>query len=143
MHFIAAPMLGAASDRFGRRPVLLASIVGLAVDLEMMALAPNLWTMLAGRIIGGLTASGFLIGCAYVADVTPPDKRSRSMGLLGASVGVGLILGPVIGGLLGEIDPQWPFHVAAPLACANALYVTFVLPESLPRERLSRQSAGA
>ena len=131
MHFIAAPVLGALSDRFGRRPVLLASIAGLAIDLEAMALAPSIWAMLAGRLVGGLTAAGFLVGSAYVADVTPAERRSRSMGLLGAAVGIGLIVGPVVGGLLGEIDARWPFHLAAALACANGLYVAFALPESL------------
>lgn len=132
MHFIAAPTLGALSDRFGRRPLLLASIVGLIIDLELMASAPNLWTMLAGRLLGGISASGFLIGSAYIADVTPPEKRGRGMGMLGAAVGVGLIAGPVVGGLLAHyFSPRWPFHVAAALACCNALYVSFVLPESL------------
>jgi DHA1 family tetracycline resistance protein-like MFS transporter len=132
MHFIAAPMLGAASDRFGRRPLLMLSIAGLVADLLLMAFATSPWMMLAGRVLGGLTASGFIIGAAYVADITPPDQRSRGLGRLGAAVGVGLILGPAAGGLMGEWDPRLPFLVAAGLSTLNFAWCAFVLPESLP-----------
>lgn len=140
-HFMAASFLGALSDRHGRRPVLLLSIAGLACDLLLMAFATSPWMMLAGRLVGGITASGFLVGSAYAADVTPPGDRSRAMGFVGAAAGVGLILGPVVGGLLGERDPRFAFMVAAGVAAANAAYVALVLPES--RSAAARRDAGA
>lgn len=132
MHFIAAPMLGAASDRFGRRPILMLSIAGLCIDLLLMAFATSPWMMLAGRVLGGVTASGFIVGAAYVADVTTPENRSRGLGRLGAAVGVGLILGPAAGGLMGEVDVQLPFLVAAGLCVLNLAWCAFVLPEAVP-----------
>ena len=135
MQFFAAPVLGALSDRFGRRPVLLISITGLGIDFILQALAPSLGVLLAARLIGGMTAASFSVANAYIADVTPPDGRSKAFGLLGAVFGIGFILGPMIGGLLGESDVRLPFFAAAGLSLVNALYGLFVLPESLPRDR--------
>jgi MFS transporter, DHA1 family, tetracycline resistance protein len=135
MQFIFSPVLGAMSDRFGRRPVVLLSNFGLGFDYILMALAPSLGWLFAGRIISGITAASISTASAYIADVTPPEKRAASFGLLGAAFGIGFVLGPAIGGMLGVISPRLPFWVAAGLSLANALYGLFVLPESLPPER--------
>jgi len=135
MQFLFSPLLGALSDRFGRRPVLLVSVFGLGLDYVLMALAPNLGWLLAGRILAGITAASFSTAAAYVADVTRPEDRASGFGMLGAAFGLGFVLGPAVGGLLGGLDPRLPFWVAAGLAFANGLYGLFVLPESLPRER--------
>ena len=135
MQFIFAPLLGAASDRFGRRPVILLSILGLGLDYILMAVAPNLWWLLIGRSVSGVTASTYPTAAAYVADVTPPEERAGKFGMLGAAFGIGFVVGPAIGGLLGGIDLRLPFWVAAALSLANAAYGFFVLPESLPREK--------
>ncbi len=135
MQFVFSPVQGALSDRFGRRPVILLSNLGLGLDYILMALAPNLGWLLVGRIISGLTAASFSVTGAYVADVTPPEKRAAGFGILGSAFGVGFVLGPAIGGLLGGSDPRLPFWVAAALSLANALYGLWVLPESLPAER--------
>jgi len=135
MQFVFSPILGALSDRFGRRPVLLVSVFGLGLDYVLMALAPDVGWLLAGRIISGITAASFTTAAAYVADVTKPEDRAAGFGMLGSAFGLGFVLGPAIGGLLGGFDPRLPFWVAAGLALANGLYGLFVLPESLPRER--------
>lgn len=135
MQFICAPIIGALSDRFGRRPVLLVSIFGLGFDYLLMANAPSIWWLFAGRVISGITAASFSTASAYIADITPPEKRARSFGLIGAAFGVGFTLGPAFGGFLGHIDLRLPFWVAAGLALANGLYGLFVLPESLPKDR--------
>lgn len=135
MQFLAMPALGALSDRVGRRPVLLVSIFGLGLDFLLMALAPSLWWLLLARLIGGLTAASFTVCSAYVADVTAPEDRARGFGLIGAVFGVGFILGPMLGGLLGDADPRLPFFVAAGLSLVNWLYGYFVLPESLPKDK--------
>ena len=135
MQFVCSPFQGALSDRFGRRPVLLVSIFGLGLDYILMALAPNLAWLFVGRIISGMTAASFSTANAYIADVTPPDKRAGAFGLLGTAFGVGFILGPLLGGMLGQYDPRWPFWAAAALALTNGLYGLFVLPESLPKDR--------
>lgn len=135
MQFVFAPLLGAASDRFGRRPVILLSIFGLGLDYILMALAPNLWWLLIGRVLSGITASTYPTAAAYVADVTPPEERAGKFGLLGAAFGIGFVFGPVLGGVLGDIDLRLPFWVAAGLSLANAAYGYFVLPESLPKEK--------
>ncbi len=135
MQFVASPFQGALSDRFGRRPVLLVSIFGLGADYVLMALAPNLAWLFVGRIIAGITAASFSTANAYIADITPPEKRAAAFGLMGTAFGVGFILGPLLGGLLGQYDPRWPFWAAAALALANGLYGLFVLPESLPKDR--------
>ena len=135
MQFVFAPLLGAASDRFGRRPVILLSIFGLGLDYILMALAPDLWWLLIGRVLSGITASTYPTAAAYVADVTPPEERAGKFGLLGAAFGIGFVFGPVLGGVLGDIDLRLPFWVAAGLSLANAAYGYFVLPESLPKEK--------
>jgi DHA1 family tetracycline resistance protein-like MFS transporter len=140
MQFFASPALGALSDRFGRRPVLLLSMAGLGIDYLFMALAPNLAWLFVGRMISGVTSATYSIANAYVADVTPPDQRAARFGLLSVAFGIGFIAGPAIGGLLGGIDPRLPFWGAAALTLANALYGLFVLPESLPPERRARFS---
>ncbi|MET0403853.1 MAG: TCR/Tet family MFS transporter [Cystobacter sp.] len=135
MHFFASPVLGALSDRFGRRPLVLLSNFGLGLDYILMALAPGLGWLFVGRVISGVTSASISTANAYIADVTPPEKRAASFGLLGAAFGVGFVLGPSLGGLLGSIDIHLPFWTAAGLSLANALYGLFVLPESLPPER--------
>jgi DHA1 family tetracycline resistance protein-like MFS transporter len=134
MQFAFAPILGALSDRYGRRPVLLISTLGLGLDYILMAIAPNLVWLFIGRVISGITAASFSTANAYIADVTPSDRRASAFGLVGAAFGVGFVLGPAIGGILGDIGPRLPFWLAAVLSLANAAYGYFVLPESLPRE---------
>ncbi len=135
MQFTCAPLLGALSDRYGRRPVMLFAIAGLGLDFLLMAVAPSLAWLLIARIIGGATAANFSVASAYIADVTEPDKRSKAMGLIGAAFGIGFIIGPVVGGLLAGISLRLPFYVAACLALINVAYGYFVLPESLPLDR--------
>ena len=135
MQFLFSPVLGALSDRYGRRPVILISCLGLGLDYILMALAPSLWWLFVGRLISGITAASFSTGFAYVADVTPPEQRAARFGMLGVAFGAGFILGPALGGLAGSIDPRLPFWIAAGLGLANALYGWLILPESLPPER--------
>lgn len=133
MQFLCSPILGALSDRFGRRKVILASNFGLGLDYVFMALAPSLGWLFIGRIISGITGASFITAYAYIADVTPPEKRAASFGMVGAAFGLGFVLGPALGGLLGGVDLRLPFWVAAGLTLLNAFYGLFVLPESLPR----------
>lgn len=133
--FVCAPLLGALSDRYGRRPVLLASIAGLGVMFGLTPLVTSLEALLATRVLGGALAANFSVANAYVADVTPPEQRTKGFGMIGAAFGIGFIIGPVVGGLLGSIDIRLPFFVAAGLSFANFLYGWFVLPESLPKDR--------
>ena len=135
MQFVFSPLLGVLSDRFGRRRVLLISLTGLGLDYILMALAPNLGWLFVGRVISGITAATYSTASAYIADVTPPEKRAASFGYVGAAWGAGFVFGPALGGLLGSVDPRWPFWAAAALTLANALYGWFVLPESLPASR--------
>lgn len=135
MQFIFAPILGVLSDRVGRRPVLLLSMLGLGLDYILMALAPTLAILFVGRVISGITAASFATASAYIADVTPVDKRAATYGLLGAAWGFGFIIGPATGGFLGEYDPRLPFWAAAVLTLLNFCYGMFVLPESLPKEK--------
>ena len=135
MQFISMPLLGALSDRYGRRPVILFSCVGLACDQVLMALAPNLTWLFVGRLISGVSAANISTAYAYIADVTAQHDRARAFGLIGTAAGMGLVLGPALGGALGAVGPQVPFWLAAALSAANALYGWFVLPESLPPER--------
>ena len=135
MQFVFSPIIGSLSDRFGRRPVILISIFGLAVDWVLMALAPNLWWLAVGRIIGGITSSSFTAVYAYLADIIPPEGRAKAYGLVGAAFSAGFIAGPALGGVLGEWGPRTPFWVAAALSGLAFLYGLFVLPESLPKER--------
>ncbi len=138
MQFVFSPVLGVLSDRHGRRPVILLSNFGLGIDYVIMALAPSLSWLLVGRIISGITAASFPTASAYIADVTPPEKRAARFGMLGAAFGLGFIVGPAVGGLLGQIDLRLPFWVSASLSLSNAAYGFFVLPESLPAERRSK-----
>ena len=131
-NFFGSPILGALSDRFGRRPVLLIGFCGLALNFFATALATSLWMLIAARLAGGAMQANLSVANAYVADITPPEGRARRFGLLGAMFGVGVILGPVMGGLLGAISLQLPFYVAGTLAMLNLCYGYFVLPESLP-----------
>jgi DHA1 family tetracycline resistance protein-like MFS transporter len=133
MQFLFSPISGSLSDRFGRRPVLLLSCLGLGLDYVLMALAPTLGWLFVGRIISGITAASFSTALAYIADVTPSDKRAASFGLMGAAFGLGFVLGPAAGGLLGGLSPRAPFWAAAVLALLNFAYGMFVLPESLAR----------
>jgi DHA1 family tetracycline resistance protein-like MFS transporter len=132
MQFLFSPMLGALSDRFGRRPVILLSNLGMGLDYILMALAPSLSWLFVGRVISGITAASIATGFAYIADVTPPDQRAQRFGMLGVAFGAGFVFGPALGGLTGAIDPRLPFWIAAGLSLANVLYGWFILPESLP-----------
>jgi DHA1 family tetracycline resistance protein-like MFS transporter len=134
-NFLASPVLGALSDKFGRRPVLLLGFMGLGVSFFGTALTTNLWGLIAVRTLGGAMQANAAIANAYVADITEPDKRAKRFGLLGAMMGLGFIVGPVMGGLLGAIDLKLPFWVAGGLAMLNLLYGYFVLPESLPADQ--------
>ena len=135
MQFVASPVLGALSDRFGRRPIVLLSNLGLGLDYVLMALAPNVGWLLVGRVLSGVTSASITAAGAYVADVTPSGQRAAGFAMLGAAFGLGFVLGPALGGLLGSLGPRVPFWVAAILSLINAAYGFFVLPESLPRER--------
>lgn len=135
MQFLFAPVLGVLSDRFGRRPVVLLSNLGLGFDYLLMAWAPTLNWLFLGRIISGITAATFPTGAAYIADVTPEDKRAAKFGMLGAAFGLGFIVGPALGGLLGGFGLRYPFWAAGALSLLNAAYGFFILPESLPPER--------
>jgi DHA1 family tetracycline resistance protein-like MFS transporter len=133
--FLASPVIGSLSDRFGRRPVILVSVAGMAVDWVLMALAPSLWWLAVGRLIGGVTSSSFTTVYAYVADVTEPAGRARAYGLVGAAFSGGFVLGPFLGGVLGEISPRAPFWAAAAMSALAFVYGLVVLPESLPKEK--------
>jgi DHA1 family tetracycline resistance protein-like MFS transporter len=135
IQFFSSPVQGALSDRFGRRPVILMSCLGLGLDFCFMALANTLPWLFVGRVISAMTAASFTTANAYVADVTPHEKRAKSYGMIGAAFGLGFIVGPMIGGWLGGIDLRLPFWFAAGLALLNFCYGLFVLPESLPPER--------
>lgn len=137
-NFIGSPILGALSDRYGRRPVLLLGIAGLAVSFFVTAAATALWVLVAVRLFSGAMQANVSVAQAYVADITPAGDRARRFGLLGAMFGIGFILGPVVGGLLGAIDVRLPFVAAGSLALLNWMYGFFVLPESLPAERRRR-----
>lgn len=134
MQFICAPLLGGISDQFGRRPVLLASLFGFGVDYIFLAFAPTLAWLYVGRIIAGIMGASFTTGAAYIADISTPEKRAQNFGLLGAAFGLGFIIGPVLGGLLGQYGSRVPFMAAAGLSFINWLYGFFILPESLKPE---------
>ena len=140
MQFIFSPLLGAWSDRFGRRPVMLISCFGLAIDYVIMALAPSLRWLFLGRLISGVTTSNVATAFAYVTDVTPPEKRAKPFGLISAAFGLGFVIGPAVGGWLGNINLRFPFWAAAALSLGNALYGYFVLPESLPLEHRAKSA---
>ncbi|MEO8143732.1 MAG: MFS transporter [Betaproteobacteria bacterium] len=134
-NFFASPILGALSDAYGRRPVLLIGFCGLAISFIATGLATSLWMLILIRIVSGATQANMSVANAYVADITPPEERAKRFGMLGAMFGLGFILGPVMGGLLGAIDLRLPFFAAGGFALLNLLYGWFVLPESLPPER--------
>jgi len=134
-NFFGAPILGALSDRYGRRPVLLIGFSGLALSFFVTAVAQSLWMLVVVRLFSGAMQANAAVAQAYVADITPPEERARRFGLLGAAFGLGFVLGPVMGGVLGAIQLQLPFYVAGVLALVNWLYGFFVLPESLPPDR--------
>jgi len=140
MQFIFSPILGAWSDRFGRRPVILISCLGLGLDYVFMALAPSLRWLFVGRLISGITTSNISTAFAYVTDVTAPEKRAKQFGMVGAVFGLGFVVGPAIGGFLGGINLRAPFWAAAILSLANAAYGFFILPESLPKERRAKSA---
>jgi DHA1 family tetracycline resistance protein-like MFS transporter len=135
MQFIFSPVLGSLSDRFGRRKVILLSNLGVGLDYLLMAMAPSLAWLFVGRVISGITSSSFPTAAAYIADVTPPEERAAKFGMVGAAAGVGVIVGPTIGGLLGGVSLHAPFWGAAALSLANFVYGLFILPESLPADR--------
>jgi DHA1 family tetracycline resistance protein-like MFS transporter len=140
MQFIFSPLLGAWSDRFGRRPVILISCFGLAIDYVFMALAPSLRWLLAGRLISGITTSNISTAFAYITDVTAPEKRAKAFGMISAAFGLGFVIGPAVGGFLGARNLRFPFWAAAALSLANALYGYFILPESLPPEKRAKSA---
>jgi MFS transporter, DHA1 family, tetracycline resistance protein len=133
--FAFSPLMGNLSDRFGRRPLLLLAVFGLGVDYLFSAFAPSLFWLFVGRAIAGLCGSSYVIANAYIADVTAPDERAKAFGLMGAAFGIGFVLGPALGGLLGEFGPRVPFFVAAGISALNFIYGWFVLPETLPVEK--------
>ena len=135
MQFIFGPVLGNLSDQFGRRPILLISLVGLTIDYVLMGFAPAVIFLFIGHTIAGISGAAVATATAYIADITPHEKRAQRFGLIGAAFGLGFIIGPVVGGVLGEIGPRWPFYAAAALAFSNLLFGFFVLPESLPLDR--------
>lgn len=137
MQFLCAPIMGALSDRYGRRPIILASLFGLGVDFLVQGLAPSIGWLFLGRIVAGIMGASFTTANAYIADVSTPENRARNFGLVGVMFGLGFIFGPALGGLLGSIHIRLPFFVSAALALSNWLYGFFVLPESLPPEKRS------
>ncbi|MEM7315317.1 MAG: TCR/Tet family MFS transporter, partial [Planctomycetota bacterium] len=137
MQFIFAPILGALSDRFGRRPVLLLSMFGLGVDFIIQGLSPNITWLFFGRIFAGIMGASFTTANAYIADISNDETRARNFGMVGVAFGLGFIIGPVLGGFLGHYNLRWPFFVSAGLALTNWLYGFFILPESLDAEHRS------
>ena len=135
MQFLVGPLVGLLSDRFGRRPVLLISLFALGLDYVILALAPSLAWIVVGRVLAGILGATIATANAYVADITPPEGRAAAFGLIGAAFGVGFTLGPLLGGVLGEIDLRLPFWFAAALSFANVAFGWFALPESLPAEK--------
>lgn len=135
MQFMFAPVIGNLSDRFGRRPVLLFSLLGFGIDYLFMAFAPTYAWLFVGRVIAGITGASFTTAAAYIADVSTPENRAKNFGMIGAAFGLGFIIGPMLGGFLGEFGLRIPFYAAAGLALLNALYGYFILPESLPVAR--------
>ncbi len=134
MQFLFAPVLGGLSDKFGRRSILLISLFGLGIDYLVLAFAQDLWWLFVGRLIAGIGGASYTTASAYIADISTPEKRAQNFGMIGAAFGLGFIVGPVVGGLLGELGSRIPFFAAAGLTLLNFLYGLFVVPESLPRE---------
>lgn len=142
MQFLLSPTVGNLSDRFGRRPVLLVSLATLAVDYAVMAFAPSLWVLFVGRLVSGAAGATMATANAFMADISPPERRAQNFAMVGASFGVGFIIGPLIGGFTGEFGPRVPFMVAAAVCAVNLIYGFLVLPESLPEDRRRRFSWG-
>lgn len=138
MQFIFSPIMGGLSDRFGRRPVLLISLLGFGLDYIVMAFAPSIWWLFGTRVVAGIMGASFTTGSAYIADISTPEKRAQNFGMIGAAFGLGFMIGPALGGILGKIDPKLPFIVAACVSLLNALYGYFILPESLAKENRRR-----
>ena len=134
MQFLFSPIIGALSDKYGRRPVLLISLFGFGIDYLLMGFAPTIIWLFIGRLISGVTGASFTTATAYIADISTPEKRSQNFGLIGAAFGLGFIIGPVLGGLLGHYGARIPFFAAAGLALLNTLHGYFILPESLDKE---------
>ena len=134
MQFLFAPLIGNLSDRFGRRPVLLCSLLGFGIDYTFMAFAPSIFWLFIGRLVAGITGASLTTASAYIADISEPEKRAANFGMIGVAFGLGFIIGPVIGGILGKYNVQYPFLAAAALALLNAAYGYFILPESLAME---------
>ncbi|MEM8893016.1 MAG: TCR/Tet family MFS transporter [Bacteroidota bacterium] len=134
IQFISAPILGGLSDKFGRRPVILLSLLGLGLDYIIVAYAPTIGWLFIARMVAGITGASFTTASAYIADISTPEKRAQNFGLIGMAFGIGFIIGPVIGGVLGQFGTRIPFLAAAGLTLVNWLYGYFVLPESLPKE---------
>ena len=135
MQFVFAPIIGNLSDRYGRRPVLLASVAAMALDYTLLGFAQSLWWLVVGRIVAGLTGASYAAAYAYIADISKPEERAAAFGTLGMAFGFGFIIGPALGGFLGEFGPRMPFYAAAAMAFANLLFGWFALRESLPPER--------
>ncbi|MCH2075766.1 MAG: TCR/Tet family MFS transporter [Rhodobacteraceae bacterium] len=135
MQFIFGPIVGSLSDRYGRRPILLGSLFVVAVDFVIMGMAQAMWLLILTRVIGGIATSTQSTAAAFIADISPPEKRAANFGLIGAAFGVGFVLGPFIGGALGEFGPRMPFFAAAALAAINMVFGYFVLPETVSREK--------
>jgi DHA1 family tetracycline resistance protein-like MFS transporter len=133
--FVCGPILGNLSDRFGRRPVLFGSLFAFGLDYLVMGLAPNLWWLFIGRVIAGIAGASYTTGMAFIADVSPPARRAQNFGLVGMAFGLGFIIGPALGGVLGGLGPRVPFFASAGLAFANLAYGWIVLPESLAADR--------
>ncbi|MGQ0610272.1 MAG: MFS transporter [Paracoccaceae bacterium] len=133
--FFFAPLMGNLSDRFGRRPLLLLAILGLGLDFLLHALAPTLAWLFVGRLLAGLCGASWIIANAFIADVTAPEERAKAYGMMGAAFGMGFVIGPAVGGLLGEFGPRVPFYAAAGISMLNLIYGYFVLPESLPADK--------
>ncbi|MEO1022860.1 MAG: TCR/Tet family MFS transporter [Bacteroidota bacterium] len=138
MQFLCAPLVGSLSDRFGRRPVLLLSLTGFGIDYVIAGFAPTIGWLVVARLVAGITGASITTASAYIADISTPEKKAQNFGLIGAAFGLGFIIGPVIGGLLGSYGPRVPFFAAAGITLLNVLYGFFILPESLPKEKRRR-----